>query len=162
MLGRSVLLFHLLLIGFYLTPVQAVDDITPQNSDSTISENKTISPNNERIRSVLNARSSDNEISSIIQTGNAVSIYQRGSNNTAQIRQKGLANQAYNEQFGAQNESKIIQAGKNNFAEHYQSGIGNTVISIQHGNNNQIRQIQQGNGINSRITQSGNSRILIR
>ena len=162
MLKRIVSLFYLLIAGLYLVPVQAADDIATGNSDSAITTNKIISPNNERIRSILNTENSDNEILSIIQSGNAASIHQFGSNNQAQIKQQGLGNQAYSEQLGEDNKSKISQTGKNNFADQYQSGIGNTVISIQHGNNNQLRQIQQGNGFNSRITQTGHSRILIR
>jgi hypothetical protein len=162
MLGRIVSLFYLLITGLYLIPAQAVEDIATDNSDSTITANNTISPNNERIRSILNTANSDNEILSAIQSGNVASILQFGSNNSAQIEQQGFGHQAYSEQLGDNNVSKTKQIGKNNFSDQYQSGIGNTAISIQHGNNNLSRQIQYGNGLNSRVTQFGNMQILIR
>jgi len=162
MQGRKASLLFLVLTGLSVMPVNA-DDIANDNNESAISVKSTISPNNKRIRSILNSTNSDKQILSTLQSGNNAVIAQFGSENMSQIKQQGLSNQAYSEQFGVKNNSSINQSGKNNFADQYQSGIGNTVISIQHGNNNVSRQIQNGNGITSRITQFGNNgRILIK
>ncbi|MDH5601003.1 MAG: hypothetical protein OEY78_06820 [Gammaproteobacteria bacterium] len=161
--GLKQSIVFLFVSGLFLSPVYANDEVTSTNSDSSITANNSISPDNKRIRSILNSANSENQILSSIQSGNKASIIQHGAFNNSQIRQQGAGNHAHTEQHGADNKSKTFQSGKNNIADQYQSGIGNTVISIQHGNNNISRQIQQGNGINNRITQFGNNgRILIR
>jgi len=160
MLGRTESIFLLLLTSVFLTPIYANEE-TSTNNDNSITSNKIISPENNRIRSILRSDHSENEILSTIQPGNKALINQHGSENNSQIRQQGFANQAYTEQLGAENNAITSQKGQNNIADQYQTGIGNTVISIQRGNNNISRQIQQCNGINSHITQHGNNGLIL-
>lgn len=163
MLGRIALLLTVFLNGFNLSAIQASGDLIPEKNEHSGSERNIFTPDNKRIRSILNSYHSDNDILSAFQSGNAAQIIQHGSENSSQIIQQGFSNRAYSEQFGARNKAKTNQTGISNYTDQYQSGIGNTVISIQHGKNNQLRQIQHGHGLNSRITQFGNnSRILIK
>ncbi len=153
----------LFIIGAYLTPVYAAEDIASENPDLATTEDALISPANRKLRSILEARDSYTEESDAVQTGNYARIYQSGTNNNAAIKQKGNENQSYIEQNGDENRSLSSQRGRNNQSQQIQKGTRNNAVSIQYGANNISRQIQYGNGLNSRVTQFGNNkRILIR
>ena len=97
---------------------------------------------------------------SAAQIGNASTVNQLGSNNSASVNLQGLSNSSSQTQIGVGNSSVLSAAGDDNNLRSSQLGYNNsTAISVA-GNNNNISNTQIGANLNYSVTQVGNGKSL--